>query len=223
MSTDLRNFAARARPGVEPLEGKVVRVEPIVDDRRFAELAQSLVAEGNDSLWTYLGYGPFADEAAFLAFAKSTYLAGDMVFHAVVPASSGRAEGVLALMRIDEKNGVVEIGHICLGVGLQRTRAVTEAYRLVFGRVFDELGYRRLEWKCDSGNAPSRRAAERLGFTYEGIFRQHMVIKGRNRDTAWFAILDHEWPAIRAAFDGYLSEGNYDGRGRQIRPLADFF
>ncbi len=142
------------------------------------------------------------------------------MFHAIVPSSSNRAEGVAALMRIDPANGVIEIGHICLSPGLQQTRAATEAFALLFSRVFDELGYRRLEWKCNDQNMPSKRAAARLGFTFEGVFRQHMVTKGRNRDTAWFSIVDAEWPKVKAGFDAWLQPENFDARGRQRRSLS---
>lgn len=146
----------------------------------------------------------------------------DQIYHAVVDVETGRAEGRVSFMRMDPANGVIETGAILFGPRLARSRGATEAIYLQARHVFDDLGYRRLEWKCDAENAPSRRAALRFGFVYEGIFRQHMVIKGRNRDTAWFAMLDHEWPARKAAFEAWLDPANFDAQGRQVRPLADF-
>ncbi|RIY01972.1 N-acetyltransferase [Aureimonas flava] len=217
-SHDLSHWEPRELPGRNAITGDHVRVEPVRDARRFAELHAAF--GGNDRLWDYLAYGPFADAEDFGRFANATYLGSDPMFHAIVPLASNRAEGVAALMRLDPANGVAEIGHICLGPALQRTRAATEAFHLLFSRVFDELGYRRLEWKCNDKNAPSRRAAARLGFTYEGTFRQHMVTKGRNRDTAWFSIVDGEWPRVKAGFDAWLRPENFDASGRQCRSLS---
>jgi RimJ/RimL family protein N-acetyltransferase len=142
------------------------------------------------------------------------------MFHAVIDEETRRAMGLVAFMRVDCANGVIEVGHIHYGPALQRTRAGTEAIYLAMRRAFDELGFRRLEWKCDSLNAPSRRAAERFGFTFEGVFRNAKIVKGRNRDTAWYAIIDREWPAIKVAFDAWLDPGNFDAQGRQIVPLS---
>lgn len=222
MSADreLAGWTARPRPGEAPIEGRAVRVEPIVDARRFEELWEAY-AEGDASLWRWMSYGPFGGKAEFMRFAETTYLAPDILFHAIVPHSSGRAEGVAALMRTDAANGVTEIGHICLAPTLQATRAASEAFYLMMVRVFDELGYRRLEWKCDSRNAPSRAAAERLGFTYEGLFRKHMIVKGRNRDTTWFSIVDSDWPALKAGFRAWLDDANFTADGRQKARLAE--
>jgi len=145
----------------------------------------------------------------------------DPLFHAVVDERSGDAVGVLAYLRIDPQNGAIEVGHINFSPRLQRTPAATEALYLMARRAFDELGYRRYEWKCDSLNAPSRRAATRLGFQFEGLFRQAGVYKGRNRDTAWFSILDAEWPALRTAYEQWLASENFDADGRQRRSLGD--
>jgi RimJ/RimL family protein N-acetyltransferase len=219
--TPLANWTARPRPGTEPIEGATVRVEPMVDGTRFGELYEAFDVPGGDALWDYLAYGPFADRAEFERFAARTYLGEDPLFHAIVPEPGGKAKGVAALMRIDPPNGVVEIGHICLSPVLQGTRAATEAFYLLFRRVFEDLGYRRLEWKCNDANGPSKRAADRLGFSHEGLFRQHMVVKGANRDTAWYSIVDTEWPAVAAAFEAWLNPDNFDGSGRQRRSLAD--
>jgi RimJ/RimL family protein N-acetyltransferase len=215
---DLTDWTPRPLPGQLPLQGRHVLVEPIVDEARFGELWAAF--GGADRLWDYLAYGPFLGDHEFERFARQTYLGSDPMFHAIVPTETGRAAGVAALMRLDPANGVAEIGHICLSPALQRTRVATEAFLLLFSRVFDELGYRRLEWKCDNRNAPSRRAAERLGFVFEGIFRQHMVVKHHNRDTAWFSIIDRDWPRVRQGFEQWLSDENFDENGRQRRSLA---
>jgi len=140
----------------------------------------------------------------------------------VIDRGSGKALGVLALMRIDRANGVIELGNICFSPALQRSRIASEAFHLALRRVFGELGYRRYEWKCNNDNAPSHVAAKRLGFQYEGLFRQHMIVKQRNRDTAWYSIIDSEWPALDAAYAAYLDDANYDAEGRQAHPLRHF-
>ncbi|KAB0677987.1 GNAT family N-acetyltransferase [Aureimonas leprariae] len=221
MTSDLSHWTPRAWPGDAPIEGRTVTVEPIRDDRRFGELFEAYRGSA-EAMWRWLPYGPFADEAAFRRFAEATYLAGGILFHAVVPKATDRAAGVAALMRIDQSNGVIEIGHIALGPALQRTVATTEMQYLLMRRVFDELGYRRYEWKCNDRNEPSKRAAERLGFRFEGTFRQHMIVKGENRDTAWFAITDGDWPALRTAFEAWLVPENFHAEGRQKRPLEAF-
>ncbi|MEF2073131.1 GNAT family N-acetyltransferase [Consotaella aegiceratis] len=221
MTNDLSAWQPRALPGRVALEGRSVLVEPVGDERRFGQL-YDVVAGADDALWRWMGYGPFANGQALETVLRRLAFDSAMVLHAVVPKSSGRAEGWMALMRIDAANGVIEIGNVVLGPRLQRTREATEAFFLLMGRVFDELDYRRLEWKCDATNGPSRRAAERLGFTYEGTFRQHMVVKGRNRDTAWFAMTDDEWPRRRSAFEAWLDTGNFDDRGRQRQSLDAF-
>ncbi len=200
--------------------GRTVTVEPIVDDRRFGELYAAYAADG-DEMWRWMAYGPFESETAFRDFAARTYLAGDQLFHAVIPHETGLAAGVASLMRIDRANGVVEIGNIALSATLRGTLASTEMQALLMSRVFDELGYRRYEWKCNDRNAPSKRTAARLGFVYEGLFRQHMIVKGENRDTAWFAVLDHEWPALKAAFEAWLAPSNFDAQGRQKQTLEN--
>ncbi len=227
---DLEAFESREFPGNDPMSGETVTVEPIVDSRRFGELWEAFSDDPDDQVFTHLGYGPFQTRGAFEDFAGRTYLAEDIVFHAIVPTAgplwsnpetAGKAAGVMALMRIDTANGVAEIGHICLAPRLQRTAAVTEAVFLLTNRIFNELGYRRFEWKCDDANARSKRAAERYGFRHEGLFRQHMVVKGRNRDTAWFSILDTEWPHIRNGFEAWLDGDNFDADGKQKRGLMD--
>ncbi|NDV85873.1 GNAT family N-acetyltransferase [Aurantimonas aggregata] len=218
--TDLAGFAPRALPGTEPIEGSAVRIEPFTDERRFDELYDGYTTDQSGRIFEFMAFGPFVDRESFRSFAARTYLGDTMRFHALVPASTGKASGVAALMRADPANGVIEIGHICLAPSLQQTVSSTEGLFLIMRRAFD-LGYRRLEWKCDDRNLPSRRAAERFGFRYEGTFRQHMIVKGRNRDTAWFSIVDSEWPALQASFEAWLDPANFDAAGRQIRRLED--
>lgn len=195
--------------------GRFCRLEPLNVETHAADLfaANSLDAEGRN--WTYLSVGPFADFQAYRAWLARVEASEDPQFSTIVDARSGKAAGVAALMRIDRANGVIEVGHINYSPLLQRQPAATEAMFLLMCRVFDELGYRRFEWKCDSLNAASRAAAQRLGFTYEGLFRQAVVYKGRNRDTAWFSIVDAEWPALRAGYERWLSPDNFDAGGRQ--------
>ena len=168
-----------------------------------------------------LPYGPFETLAGYRAFVEAECLGEDPLFHAVVPRSDGRAAGVAAYLRAEPEFGVIEVGHICYAPRLQRTSAATEAMYLLARRAFEELGYRRYEWKCDALNARSRAAAARLGFRFEGVFRQATIYKGRNRDTAWFSLIDREWPAVRAAFERWLDPGNLDGAGRQRRSLVE--
>ena len=211
----------RPFPPAEDIAGNSVRLEAIVDERRFAELYAALGERSFDAGWDYLAVGPFESREAFDSIAGAMLLTDASRFYAVVPKSTGRAEGFLSLMRVDQANGVIEIGNIVLGPALQRSRTATDTFFTVFAHVFETLGYRRLEWKCNDLNAPSKRAAERLGFTYEGLFRQHMIVKGKNRDTAWFAMLDGEWPSRRAAFEAWLDDGNFDASGRQKRGLME--
>jgi RimJ/RimL family protein N-acetyltransferase len=198
-----------------------VRLEPLDPGRHAEELLAA--SEGDPQLWRYLPYGPFADAAELRGWLAERAASADPLFLAVVETATGRAAGVVSYLRVEADHGCIEIGHIWFGSELQRTPAATEAVYLLARHVFDDLGYRRLEWKCDAENERSRRAAERFGFTFEGVFRQHMIVKGRNRDTAWYSLLDGEWPAARAAFEAWLAPENFDGDGRQRRPLAALF
>jgi RimJ/RimL family protein N-acetyltransferase len=213
------NWKPAGVPQRVPLEGESVRLEPVDPSRHGAQLFTA--AQGADELWDYLAYGPFETRASFDAWLAERAASSDPLFYAVMDRSTGQARGMAAYMRMAPQDGVIEIGHIWFGPALQRTRQATEAIYLLSRHAFDDLGNRRLEWKCDSLNAPSRRAAERFGFLYEGVFRQHMVIKDRNRDTAWFSITDGEWPSRRAAFEAWLSPDNFDSASRQRRSLAD--
>jgi len=207
-----------SQPGPVTLQGRYVTLEPLSADRHASALWQAL--QGHDELWQWLFDGPFATESAFRHAVLEKQNATAAVFLAIVPAASGQAEGWASLMRAEPAHGAVEVGNILFAPSLQRTPAATEAMYLMAANVFDRLGYRRYEWKCNAENLPSRRAAERLGFTFEGIFRQHMVVKHRNRDTAWFAMMDHEWPPRKAAFEAWLDPANFDPQGRQKSTLA---
>jgi RimJ/RimL family protein N-acetyltransferase len=206
---------ARARPGHDVLTGDRVRLEPLEPARHAADLFAA--ARGDPRLWDFLPYGPFPDAHALGEHLERQAASEDPLFFAVV--AGGRAAGVVSYLRMEPAHGCIEIGHIWFGAPLQRTPAATETIYVLARHAFDALGYRRLEWKCDAANARSRRAAERFGFTFEGVFRQHMLVKGRNRDTAWYAIVDAEWPAIRAAFAAWLALENFDPDGRQRRTL----
>jgi RimJ/RimL family protein N-acetyltransferase len=217
-------WVPRARPEAVSLIGSSCRLERLDETRHAADLFAADRADIDGTSWTYLSYGPFADRDSYTAWVREVAATDDPYFFAVVDTAAGsptrdRAVGVLSLLRIAPAAGSIEVGHIHLSPALQQTRASTEAQFLLLRYVFDDLGYRRYEWKCDALNAPSRRAAERLGFTYEGTFRQALVVKGRNRDTAWFAITDGDWPAIREAFAAWLAPDNFDDDGRQRSPL----
>jgi RimJ/RimL family protein N-acetyltransferase len=202
------------------MEGLFVRLEalrPAHSDALFAANAED--SEGRN--WAYLPYGPFAEKEPYRRWVADAASKPDPQFYTIFDRASGRAVGVASLMRMDPANGVIEVGHINYSPLLQRHPGGTEAMYLMMARAFDELGNRRYEWKCHALNQPSRRAAERLGFTFEGIFRQASVVKGRNRDTAWYSVIDSEWPAQKAAFEAWLAPENFDAAGRQRRSLAD--
>lgn len=219
---DLPDWTPRPRPPVAPIPGRYCRLEPLSAPCHAADLYHAFSQASDGSDWTYLSVGPFADAVAYRRFVEQAQAqaGGDPLHHAVIDSASGRALGLLALMRIEPAHGVIEVGHVTFSRLLQRTRIATEAQFLLMRRVFDELGYRRYEWKCDSLNAPSRAAAIRLGFQFEGIFRQAVVYRGRSRDTAWFSIIDSEWPALRAAYERWLGPDNFDAAGRQRQGLA---
>jgi len=209
-------------PGRESMRGSYVRLEPVGVTKHASSLYLLSHARANDAaFWTYLAYGPFADQDAFERWLAERAASSDPLFFAVAEEEQcGQACGMASYLNIVPAMGCIEIGHIWFAPPLQKSRAATEAIFLLARHVFDELGYRRLEWKCDALNAASVRAARRFGFTYEGTFRQHMVVKGRNRDTAWFALLDREWPAVRSAFERWLAPANFDAAGRQRTALS---
>jgi RimJ/RimL family protein N-acetyltransferase len=212
---------ARA-PGHEALEGRTVVLRPL-DPARDAEalFRYSHEPDGDPGIWHYLMDGPFDDAEQLRATLAAVAGGDDPVWFTVVPREQGVPMGQVTYLRIDPPMGSIEIGNIWFGPGLRQTAAATEAIYLLGRHAFRDLGYRRFEWKCNALNAPSRRAAERFGFTFEGIFRQHMVVKGRNRDTAWYSITDGEWPRIEAGFEAFLDPGNFDEQGRQRRSLAE--
>lgn len=210
------------RPERRVHEGRYARVEPLDPAIHTADLfATSHGDARKERIWDYLPYGPFATESDFAAYVAANAASDDPLFFAIRPHASGRAEGIATLMSIEPVHRSIEIGHIWLGPDLQNTPAATEALYLLIAHSLDDLGYRRMEWKCDAANAASRGAAGRLGFTHEGLFYQHRIVKGRNRDTAWFSILDEEWPAIRANFTTWLDPANFDEAGRQRQSLGD--
>ncbi len=209
------------RPERSTLHGAHVIVRPVDADRDADPLYQvSHPPRGDLEIWTYLPDGPYDGVehlGQMLAWAETSQ---DPLYFTLVKRPEERPMGLASYLRITPEFGVIEIGHILFGVPLQRTTAATEAVFLLARHAFDQLGYRRLEWKCNALNAASRRAAERFGFTFEGVFRNHQVVKGRNRDTAWYSIVDDEWPAIREAFEAWLAPENFDPDGVQKRALS---
>jgi RimJ/RimL family protein N-acetyltransferase len=215
----LIDIGPAARPRRTTLRGKIVSLTPLDASEHLQDLYQHSSGPGNEKLWRYMPDGPFADYVSFRTAIAKKADSEDAVFFAVLEKMSGRAAGYASLMRADVTNRCVEVGNILYTPRLQQTAGATEAMYLLARHVFEDLGYRRYEWKCNALNEPSRRAALRLGFTFEGIFRQHMIIKGRNRDTAWFSMLDKEWPVRKTAFERWLDPSNFDGSGRQREKL----
>ena len=210
-----------ALPGRVKLPGRDVDLLPLDPEDHAPALWESLGNKANDDLWAYLFDGPFSAAGEFQATVTRLCQADAYHFFAIVNHATKRPLGWAALMRIEPRHRCIEVGYILYTPALQRTREATEAMYLLARYVFEELGYRRYEWKCDALNAASRRAALRLGFTFEGVFRQHMIVKGRNRDTAWFSILDSEWPARRARLENWLLPSNFDRQGQQKTALAE--
>lgn len=208
-----------ARPPREPIAGRYCRLEPLDPGRHAEELYRASAADATGRSWTYMAYGPFATFAEYRAWLQAFCLGDDPLFYAVVDAATGKAAGVAAYQRVDPANGTIEIGHIHFSPALQRTRAATEAIYLLMRRAF-ALGYRRCEWKCDALNAASRAAARRFGFSFEGLFRRAAIYKGRNRDTAWYAVVDADWPALERAFLAWLDPANFDEHGVQRTRLS---
>lgn len=209
-----------ALPERVTLTGRYARLEPLDPARHGDDLFAASMAPGAQERFRYLFESP-EDRGAFGTWLARAAASQDPLYCAVIDAASGRCEGRQALMRIVPEHGVIEIGSILWGPAIARTRVATEAFFLAARYAFDELGYRRFEWKCNALNEPSRRAAARFGFAYEGTFRQHMLVKGENRDTAWFSIIDREWPALERAFELWLAPSNFDAAGRQKRRLAE--
>ncbi|MGB0578826.1 MAG: GNAT family N-acetyltransferase [Limisphaerales bacterium] len=201
------------------IDGEYCRLEPVDPDSHAQLLFDALAADKEGRNWTYLPYGPFDGFDEFAAWLNSIAAVEDPQFYTIVPANTGKPAGLASYLRIDPTMGCIEVGHIHFAPGIQRSPVSTEAMFLMMRNAF-ELGYRRYEWKCDALNAPSRKAATRLGFVYEGTFRQAFIYKGRSRDTAWFAMIDSEWPILKSAFEAWLAESNFDPEGRQRRSLA---
>ncbi|ESX72399.1 MULTISPECIES: GNAT family protein [unclassified Mesorhizobium] len=222
MSENLKNWQPRPRPERKLLEGRTVRLEPLNAEKHGDGLfeASSVVDAGGRFAWLF--DDPPQTRAAFQPWLDKAEASDDPLFFTVIDKASGKVAGRQTLMRIDPAYGVIEIGNIYWGPLISRKPAATEAQFLFMKYVFDELGYRRYEWKCNNRNEPSKRAAERFGFKFEGVFRQHLVVKGENRDTAWYSIIDKEWPDLRRAYEAWLDPANFDSDGQQKRRLEDF-
>jgi len=218
---NLTQFIPRPSPGQTILSGDYVRLEPMDWDKHGTDLADALTGTANDDLWTYIGFGPFEDLSGLQNV--MSYVAEQLGWQtmAIIRLADEKTVGTASFMRIRPEHGSAELGCIIFSKDLQRTPAATEAIYLLSAHLFDDLGYRRNEWKCDNTNAASKRAAIRFGFKYEGLFRNDLVVKGKNRDTAWFAMTDEDWPAIKADFQAWLSPGNFDADGVQLKPLRD--
>ena len=219
---DLTNWQARPRPERQALEGKFVRLEPLSAEKHGDDLYEASTVADVDERFKWLYEYPPSSREEFDAWLKEKEKSEDPLFFAVIDKKTGKVTGRQTLMRIDPANGVVEIGNIYWGPLMSKTPAATEAQYLFMQYVFDGLGYRRYEWKCNNENVPSKKAAERFGFKFEGIFRQHLIVKGKHRDTAWYSIIDSEWPALNAAYQRWLADDNFDDEGMQKQRLSDF-
>jgi len=215
------DWRAPPKPPRVHLTGARVRVESLDPDRHALDLYEANRLDKSGEGWTYLNYGPFQDQTEYRSWLETACMGADPMFWAYIDIATDQAVGLGSYLRINPGDGVIEVGHLRFSPRLQRTALATEAMYLKMKNVF-ELGYRRYEWKCDALNAPSRKAAERFGFKFEGIFRQATLYRGRNRDTAWFSIIDTEWPAVRAAHESWLAPSNFNGDGEQIKPLSHF-
>lgn len=222
---DERNLGERVagwtpprRPDAAFIAGDVIRLERLDADAHAADLHRAFAVD--DTLWDYMPYGPFNSAPAYHRWVRETAMGDDPVFYAIRDLATGRCGGVASYLRITPDVGTIEVGHICISPEMQKGRAATEAMYRMMEWAFD-AGYRRYEWKCNALNTGSRRAAQRLGLSYEGIFRQATLVKGRNRDTAWFAAIDAEWPALKAAFQAWLSPANFTADGQQRERLSD--
>jgi RimJ/RimL family protein N-acetyltransferase len=216
----VNDWRAPDPPSRLPMAGRTCRLEVLDPERHARDLFEANSQDRDGRIWMYLPYGPFASFDAYRNWADDVSKANDPLFHTIVDRATDKAVGVASYLRITPASGSIEVGHINYSPLLQRTPAATEAMYLMMKRAF-ESGYRRYEWKCDALNARSRAAAQRLGLSYEGVFRQATVYKGRNRDTAWYAAIDSEWPELSQAFTRWLDPSNFDGEGRQKLRLAD--
>lgn len=218
---DLSRWTPRPRPTADVITGRWCRLERLDPERHGDDLFAASTAPGAEDRFRYLFEPPPQDRAEFGQWITRAAAGEDPRFYAVIDSATGRAQGRQALMRITPEHGVIEIGSILWGPSIARTRVATEALYLFAAHTFDTLGYRRFEWKCDALNEPSRRAALRFGFTFDGVFRQHMVVKGKNRDTAWYAITDAEWLRVKAGMECWLEPENFNSAGRQKRRLQE--
>lgn len=222
MSEDLSNWTPRPRPERKALDGSYIRLEPLSAAKHGDGLYEAATAGDADARFRWLGEVTPATRAEFQPWLERVEASEDPLYFVCIDKATGKVAGRQTFLRIDPANGVIEIGHIHWGPLMQRKPAATEAQFLFMRYIFDELGYRRWEWKCNNHNEPSKRAAARFGFSFEGLFRQAMVIKGENRDTAWYSIIDKEWPALKTAYEGWLSPENFDSSGNQRAKLEDF-
>ena len=209
------------RPPLTAMTGRFCRLEAVNVAAHGQQLFDAFCKDETGHNWTYLPYGPFTKLADFEAWLTAECQGQDPLFHTIIDEQTGRAVGLASYLRIDPAMGVIEVGHIHFSPLMQQTPMATECMYLMMRRVFDELGYRRYEWKCDDLNGPSKLAAQRLGFSYDGLFKQATMYKGRNRDTAWFSILDSDWPSLKQRFENWLQVANFDAQGRQICRLQD--
>jgi len=216
----IKDWVPREIPGNVILEGDFCTLEPLSADRHAGDLYAAYATAPDSRDWTYLPIGPFTNELEYRNYVEAAAKTSDPKHFAVVSKHSGKATGTISLMRVEPLHGVIEVGYVVFSPLLKQQTVATEAQFLLMAYVFDNLKYRRYEWKCDSLNTPSRKAAERLGFTFEGIFRQAVVYKGRSRDTAWYSITDKEWPMLKQAFQSWLSKSNFDVNQSQIHRLT---
>jgi RimJ/RimL family protein N-acetyltransferase len=218
---DLKTWQPRPRPARTVLEGRTVRLEPLDSATHGDGLYEVSSVADAESRFAWLPDAPPRSRAEFQIWLDKSAASDDPLYYAIIDKATGKVVGRQSLLRIDPANGAIEIGHVYWGPDMARTRGATEAQYLFTRHVFEDLGYRRYEWKSNTRNLPSRRAAERFGFTFEGIFRQHMIVKGENRDTAWYAMIDKDWPALARAYTAWLDPANFDSDGQQIQRLED--
>ena len=222
VGAEVADWTGAAYPSRDSMLGRFCRIETLDVACHLSDLFEAYAADESGALWTYMSMGPFATIEPLEEWMELACRGDDKLFYALIEPATGKAVGMAAYLRIVPANGVIEVGNLTYSPRMQRTPMATEAMYLMMQRVFNELGYRRYEWKCDALNEPSRRAAERLGFRYEGLFRQALVYKGRNRDTAWYSILDKDWPTIEQAFENWFDLANFDAEGQQKQTLATF-
>ena len=218
----INNWQEAKLPKRAVMSGRYCRVEPLNADRHAQDLFDAFAEDKAGKMWTYLFQGPFEQFSDFYCWLESASQSDDPICYTLVDIASGKAVGIAGYARIDTTNGVIEVGGLSYSPRMQKTALATEAMFLMMQNAFDNLGYRRYEWKCDSLNQASCRAAERLGFRYEGLFRQAIIYKGRSRDTAWYSVIDSEWPDLRQAFLAWLDSSNFDDKGMQKKCLHDF-